>query len=71
MKKRYKIVLNIEIDDPDDYFVGGGDYANLTRKESIIKSFAQRMNFLYPYRYTVTLDKVIDKGEIAPIERNN
>ena len=31
MRKRYKIVLNIELTDPDTPYPAGGDYTHLTR----------------------------------------
>jgi hypothetical protein len=31
MRKRYKIVLNLELDDPDESYPAGGDYTHLSR----------------------------------------
>jgi hypothetical protein len=66
MRKRYKIVLNLELDDPDSPFPAGGDYTHLSRLRGVVHQIMSSM--IPPWRsvpYTVTLDKVVDKGEIT------
>lgn len=63
MRKRYKIVLNVEIDDPEQPFPAGGNYTNLNRIEGIVHALIG--NFPWgSLPSQVSLDKVIDKGEI-------
>lgn len=62
MKKRYKIVLNVEITDPEKPFPGGGDFNHSTRIEGVVKLLTRFMS--WPDGVTVTLDKMIDKGEM-------
>ena len=62
MKKRYKVILNVEITDPDKPFPAGGDYTHLSRIEGLVHSIASYWPGLDA---TITLDKVIDKGEIT------
>ncbi len=64
MKKRYKIILNMEITDPDKPFPAGGDYTHMNRIEGIVHSIASAWPGL---DVKITLDKVIDKGEITPL----
>lgn len=66
MRKRYKIVLNLEIDDPDAPFPAGGDYTHLNRLQGLIHG----LMYTVGVSYTVTLDKVIDKGEVRQKEKN-
>ncbi len=61
MKKRYKVVLNVEVADPDKPFPAGGDYTHLNRIEGIVHSIASMWTGL---DVKITLDKVIDKGVI-------
>ena len=65
MKKRYKIVLNVEITDPDEPFPAAGDYTHLSRIEGIVHSIASYWPSL---DVRITLDKVIDKGVIKEPE---
>lgn len=61
MKRRYKIVLNVEITDPDKPFPAGGDYTHLNRIEGLVHTIAT----WYPgLDAKITIDKVIDKGVI-------
>jgi len=62
MKKRFKIILNVEVDDPDAPYPAGGSYTHLTRLQGLMLEITS-----YYGRYIgarVTLDKVIDKGEV-------
>ena len=61
MRKRYKIVLNVEIADPDKPFPAGGDYTHLNRIEGIVHAIARTWT---GFDVKITLDKIIDKGEI-------
>jgi hypothetical protein len=66
MRKRFKIVLNLDIENPDDPFPAAGDYTNMTRFQGIVYTITAYSQFHWKdhVRYSVTLDKVIDKGEI-------
>lgn len=61
MRKRYKIVLNLEIDNPDDPFPAGGDYTHLDRIQGMVKKIIAH---IWTPGATLTLDKVIDNGEV-------
>lgn len=61
MKKRYKIILNVEITDPEKPFPAGGDYTHLSRIGGLIHSITSTWPGL---NVKITLDKVIDKGEV-------
>jgi hypothetical protein len=63
MRKRYKIVLNVEITDPDRPYPSGGDYTHLNMLEGVIKNLAWAVRYLAP-EVTLTVDKVIDKGKV-------
>lgn len=63
MRKRYKIVLNVEIDDPDDRYPAGGDYMHLNMLEGVKHSLAYICSYMRP-KVVITVDKVIDKGEV-------
>lgn len=65
MKKRYKIVLNVEIEDPKKPYPSGGDYAHKDRIEGLVYSILAHGYNWPQYSVKVTLDKLIDKGEIA------
>ena len=62
MKRRYKVVVNIDVDDPDESFPAGGDYMHMTRLQGIIKQLTTDVS--YHEWVKVTVDKVIDKGEV-------
>ena len=62
MRKRYKIVLNVEIDEPDDPAPAGGDYTHLSRLQGILHGLSWCIR--YDPAFRLTIDKVIDKGEI-------
>ncbi len=62
MRKRYKIVLNMEIDDPDAPHGGSGDYTHLTRLQGLLHTLSWALTTHPGAR--LTIDKVIDKGEI-------
>ena len=64
MRKRYKIVLNVEIDEPDRPHGAGGDYTHLTRLQGLLHNLSWMLVSLPDARLTV--DKIIDKGEIEP-----
>lgn len=68
MKRRYKVVLNVELDDPGQPFPAGGDYTHRNRIESIVYALIGPRWEYGNARAVVTLDKVIDKGEIAERE---
>jgi hypothetical protein len=65
MRKRYKIVLNLELDDPDESYPAGGDYTHLSRLQRVIHGIVSSFWGIGHTKTTVTLDKVIDKGEIT------
>lgn len=67
MRKRYKIVLNVEIADPDKPFPAGGAYTHLNRIDGVVKYITSA--FWLGSDSTVTLDKVIDKGVIGDPEQ--
>lgn len=62
MKKRYKVVLNVEITDPEKPYPAGGSYTHLNRIEGVVKSLTFWVAL--PPEVIVSVDKVIDKGEI-------
>lgn len=66
MRKRYKVVLNLEIDDPDAHYPAGGSYTHDTMLQGEIRYILGSFWGIGRGRTTttVTLDKVIDKGEI-------
>jgi len=64
MKKRYKIVLNVEITDPDKPFPAGGDYTHLSRIDGVVKRLTSDLAWIGADAVKISLDKVIDKGEI-------
>ncbi|HEY1353086.1 MAG TPA: hypothetical protein VGF67_26020 [Ktedonobacteraceae bacterium] len=37
MRKRYKVVLNVEVTDLDKPFPAGGDYTHLNRIDGVLK----------------------------------
>lgn len=62
MRKRYKIVLNVEIEDPDEPHGASGDYTGLSRLQGYLHTLAWAIR-----GYTwcqATIDKVIEKGEV-------
>lgn len=63
--KRYKIILNAEITNPNKPFPAGGDYAHLNRLEGIVKRLTSDLSWMGPDEARITLDKVLDKSEIA------
>ncbi len=66
MRKRFKIVLNLDIENPDDPFPAGGSYTHMTTLQGIVYTITTYSQFHHNNRikYSVTLDKLIDKGEI-------
>ncbi len=66
MRKRYKVVLNVEVDDPDAPYPAGGSYTHLNRIHGIVLQITS--NYWKADMATVTLDKIIDKGEIESHE---
>ena len=68
MKKRYKIVLNVELTDPDAPFPAGGDYTHRSRIDGIVHSIVNAA-YWRGVEAVVSLDKVIDKGEIQGSEQ--
>ena len=63
MKKRYKVVLNVEIEDPEKPYPAGGDYTHKNRLDGLILRLLADVHWP-SYGETVTLDKIIDKGEV-------
>jgi hypothetical protein len=66
MRKRYKVVLNLEIDDPGEPHPAGGSYTHLNNLQGAIVQILYSLEWV-GHRYMkarVTLDKIIDKGEI-------
>ncbi len=64
MRKRFKIVLNLDIENPDDPFPAGGYYKHMNKLEGLIAGILSAVQSFWGLKYTVTLDKIIDKGEI-------
>ncbi len=65
MRKRYKVVLNVEITDPDKPFPAGGDYTHLNRIDGVVKLLTGSVT--WPgLDVTVSPDKVIEKGSLQP-----
>lgn len=60
MRKRYKLVLNIDITDPEQPFPAGGDYTRLNRIQGVVKLLTGQT--MWPDGVVVSLDKLIDKG---------
>jgi hypothetical protein len=71
MRRRYKVVLNIELDDPDQPHPAGGDYTHLNRIGGIIHALIGPRWEYGNVKAVVTLDKVIDKGEIEEREQQS
>lgn len=69
MKKRYKIVLNAVIANPDKPFPAGGAYTHLNRIDGAVKYITSA--FWLGSDSTVTLDKIIDKGVIDGPEKGS
>lgn len=65
MRKRYKIVLNVEIADPDKPFPAGGDYTHLNRLDGVVKRLTSDLAWMGAGEVKISLDKVIDKGEVS------
>ena len=63
MRKRYKVVLNVEIEDPEKPFPAGGDFMHKNRIDGLVHLLVSSANWPEVYG-TVTLDKIIDKGEV-------
>lgn len=61
MKKRYKVVLNVEVPEPEQPFPGGGDYTYLNRLTGVIQMIVNQWPGV---EARVTVDKVIPKGEV-------
>lgn len=61
MRRRYKVVLNIDITDPDKSYPAGGDYTHLNRIDGTVKALTAHF---WTKDIVITLDKIIDKGEI-------
>jgi len=66
VRKRYKIVLNLEIEDPDEPFPGGNDFKYLSRLQGVVHVILVMSHSYWGnlVKYTVTLDKIVDKGEV-------
>lgn len=64
MKKRYKVILNVDIVDPDKPFPAGGDFTHLNRLQGYLLQITSYSSWLARDGVKITLDKVIDKGEI-------
>ena len=63
MRKRYKVVMNMDVDDPELPFPAGGSYAHCNRIEGLVKLILRNVD--WPgLKATITVDKVIDKGVI-------
>jgi hypothetical protein len=69
MRKRYKIVLNLELDVPDDEFPAGGSYTHLNKLQGTILYTLTSLGSIGRTHSRVTLDKIIDKGEILEKDR--
>lgn len=70
MRKRFKVVLNVDITNPDTIHPAGGDYTRRTFLEGVLHTILWANRFFEPHEVKITLDKVIDKGEIdtPPLE---
>jgi hypothetical protein len=64
VKKRYKIILNVDVNDPEKPFPAGGNYSNLNRIEGVTHLLLSSTTWPGSSIVVVTLDKVIDKGEV-------
>jgi Zn finger protein HypA/HybF involved in hydrogenase expression len=65
MRKRYKIVLNLELDDPDESYPAGGSYTHLSRLKGAILDLLTTLWGIGRMNTTViTLDKIVEKGEV-------
>jgi hypothetical protein len=66
MKRRYKVVLNVDVTDPEQPFPAGGSYTHLNRIDGVVRLLLSSTGG-WPGTdiVTVSLDKVIDKGEIT------
>lgn len=67
MRKRYKIVLDVEITDPDRPFPAGGDYTHLNLIDGVAKLITHTASWLHS-DLKISLDKLIDKGEINDVK---
>lgn len=65
MRKRYKIILNVEITDPDKPYPAGGSYTHLTFLQGVVQNMAWHGAYYGYENVKVSLDKAIDKGEIT------
>lgn len=63
MRKRYKLVFNIDITDPEQPFPAGGDYTHLNRIQGVVKRLIAEVTWPRD-GVVVSLDKLIDKGEL-------
>lgn len=61
-KKQYKLILNVEVTNPDKP-IAGGDYAHLNCIQGVARLVSHSAGWLEP-DVKVTLDKVVDKGEL-------
>lgn len=64
MRKRYKIIFNVEIDDPENRYPAGGDYTHLNRINGLVRRLLH-CEYHPDWNLSVALDKIIDKGEIT------
>ena len=64
MRRRYKVVLNVEITDPDKPHPAGGDYTHLTMLQGVLLNIVKYTHSPEEF-VSVTLDKVIGKGEVT------
>jgi hypothetical protein len=62
VRKRYKVIFNVEVDDPEQRFPAGGDYTHLNLIEGIVRRL--RYDFYLLDIATITLDKIVDKGVV-------
>jgi hypothetical protein len=56
----------MDIENPLEKFPAAGDYSHLDRVRGTLHSFLTSAYWLDPGGVRITLDKVIDKGEIHP-----
>lgn len=63
VRKHYKVVLNIEITDPEQPYPAGGDYAYLSLIKGVTRNILWANRFHDANIVNVSLDKILDKGE--------
>jgi len=73
LKRRYKVIFNVEVTDPEQPFPAGGSYTHENRIEGITKRLAHEIWCRWPGLDfpRVTLDKIIDKGKVKTEQKES